>query len=296
MNLSLEPIWPWPLVIALGAGLAALVVVSYRAQADRLPARLRRRTVLGFKLAAVAALIFAMFRPAVQFAETTESTAQIVLLGDVSRSMNTADGGAGGQTRFQVEREEIGRMEEALKKLGPRVEVRRFDFSQGLSPFSKDATEGTGDQTAIGQTLLDLLKETQDRRTLAVVLWSDGAQRAMPPNDADPLTAAQQLAEAQAPIYARGIGAASISEAALDLAVEDLLVDPVVFENKLVPVKVRLRAAGAKDRAVTVRVLVEERHAFGLESKQELVPASGAAACPAHLGREVGERQGVSTD
>lgn len=281
MSLSLEPIWPWPLVIILAAALAALVAVSYRSQADRLPSLGRRRTVLGLKLAAVLVLLFAMFRPAVQFAETTENTAQILLLRDVSRSMNTPDG-PGGKSRFQVEQDEFRRLEDVLAKLGSRVEVRKFDFSRGLAPFSAQATEGTGEQTAIGQTLLDVLKETQDRRTLAILMASDGAHRAMPPNDADPLSAAQQLAEIPAPVYPIGIGASAISEAALDLALEDLLVDPVVFQNKLVPVKVRLRAAGAKGRTATVRVLVEKSRAFGLDPKNgkfhsnsELVPAGG---------------------
>lgn len=275
MNITLEPIWSWPLLLLLGGGLITLVVISYRAQEDRLPSRKKRATVLGFKLAAVAALLFAMFRPAVQFAETTENLAQILLVRDLSRSMNTADGPA-GKTRWEAMQDDWKRTETLLGKLGPRVEIRKFDFSTGLTSYSPEAAAGDGDQTAIGQTLADLVKETQDRRILAVLLWTDGAQRALPPNDIDPITAAQQLAEAQAPVYPIGYGASAISEAALDLAVEDLLVDPVVFENKLVPIKVRLRAAGAKGKSARVRVLVEQQHPFGLPTGQELIPAGAS--------------------
>lgn len=270
MNLSLEPIWSWPLVILTAIGLGALVVVSYRAQADRLPLVRRRRIVLCCKLAAVIMLLFAMLRPAVQFAETTENTAYILLVRDVSRSMTTADGPA-GETRFQAETHDMQQMAAAFDKLKPKIEVRQFDFARGLIPHDPAATEPSGEQSAIGQTLLDLLKETQDRNTLAVVLLSDGAQRAITPNDADPLAAAQSLAEAQVQLYTSVYGAAAVSQAALDLAVEDLLIDPVVFENKLVPISVRLRAAGAKDRKVTVRVLVENRQ--GILESGELVPA-----------------------
>jgi len=272
MNLSLEPVWSWLLVIPLALGLVALVVISYRAQADRLPSARRRNLVLGCKLGAVAMLVLAMLRPAVQFAETTENTAQILLVNDASRSMTTADGPA-GQTRFQAARRDLDAMATAFDQLKPRVEVRKFEFSRGLAPFDAAAVEPAGEQSAIGQTLVDLLKETQDRNTLAVVLFSDGAPRALPPNDIDPLTAAQSLAEAQVPVYTSVYGASAVTEAALDLAVEDLLVDPVVFEGKLVPLRVRLRAAGAKDRQVTVRVLIESRQNLGSQQARELSPA-----------------------
>ncbi|MFO0917041.1 MAG: glutamine amidotransferase [Planctomycetaceae bacterium] len=275
MSLTLEPIWSWPFLLLLGAGLAALVVVSYRGQRDRLPNQRRRAVVLGFKLAALAALLFAMFRPAIQYAETTENLSQILLVRDLSRSMNTADG-PGGKTRWEAMQEDWKRTEPLLEKLGPRVEIRKFDFAAELSPYSTEATAGDGDQTAIGQTLSDLAKAAEDRRTLAILLWTDGAQRALPPHDIDPLIAAEQLAEAQAPVYPIGYGASAISQAALDLAVEDLSVDPVVFENKQVPIRVRLRAAGAKGKTATVRILVEPQHAFGLNTSQDLIPATAA--------------------
>lgn len=271
MSVSLEPIWAWPLVLLLGLGLFVLVVWSYRAQADRLPSSRRRTIVLSLKLAAVLVLLLAMFRPAIQFAETTEATAQILLIADPSRSMNIADG-PNGKTRWQAAREDFARLEPELSKLGPRVEIRKFEFSKGLQPFNAEAVEGDGEQSAIGQMLLDVLKETEQRRTLAVLLLTDGAHRALPPNDIDPLSAAQQVAEAQIPIYPVVYGASSLSEAAIDLAVEDLLVDPVVFENKLVPLKVRLRAAGAKGRKATLRVLVEDRKGFIPQQEHELLP------------------------
>lgn len=272
MNLSLEPIYAWPLVILLAAGLMALVVISYRSQSDRLPSTRRRMTVLGLKIAAVLVLLFAMFRPSIQFAETTENVAQILLLEDLSRSGNIADG-PGGKTRRQAEREDLLRLESSLSKLGPRVEIRKYGFSRGLTPFAAEATEGDGEQTAIGQTLADVLKETEDRRTLAVLMFTDGSHRALPPHDLDPLSAAQQMAEAQIPVYGIVYGATAISEAAIDLSVEDLLVDPVVFQNKVVPLKVRLRAAGAKGRKATVRVLVEDRKGFGAQQSGEMHPA-----------------------
>ncbi len=275
MNLALEPIWSWPLVVLLGAGMLALVVVSYRVQWDRLPSAFRRRMLLGLKVAAVLVLLFAMFRPSVQFAETTENVAQILLLADVSRSGTITDA-PNGESRWKAERNDLARLETELAKLGSRVEVRKFDFARGLTAFNPEATEPDGEQTAIGQALADVLKESQDRRTMAVFLFTDGAQRALPPNDVDPLSSAQQLAESQIPVYPVVYGTTSISEAAVDLVVEDLLVDPVVFQNKLVPLKVRLRAAGAKGRKVTVRVLVEGRKEFGKSQSSDLVPAPPA--------------------
>ena len=271
MSLSIEPIWSWPLVVLTSVGLTVLVWTTYRTQLKAVPAG-TARMLLGLRLLAVVLLILAMFRPAVQKTETDETPVQLLVLADVSRSMNTADM-PNKKTRFQAIRADLERLEPRWKEFGKQVEVRQFDFGRELSPFDATLTEAAGEQTAFGKVFDEVLREVRDRRTLGVLLLTDGAYRAMPPFDADPFSAARKLAEAQVTVYPVGYGASSISTAALDLAVEDLVIPEVVFEKNRVPVKAKLRAVGAAGKKVRVRILVEDRGRKPAGESGELKPA-----------------------
>jgi hypothetical protein len=274
MELTIEPVWSWPAVALVAAGLAALVVVTYRWQATVLPAG-RRRLLLGLKLAAVVALLFAMLRPAWQSTETDENSSQFLVAVDVSRSMNTADAGA-GQTRLQAVWHDLEKRSSLWAAFAESVTVRQFEFDRELRPLREKRGPGDGDQTAIGHCLDELLREVRQQRTLGVLFLSDGAQRAVPPVDLDPLQAARKLAAEQTPIYPVGYGTTALSSSTTDLAVQDLLVDPVVFAKKLVPIKIQLRATGASGKTARLRVLQEDRTERGPGQSGELKPAAVA--------------------
>jgi uncharacterized membrane protein len=270
MPLFFEPIWAWPLVILTSVGLFVLVVVTYRSQLKRLPQG-QARLLLALRLLSVALLTFAMLRPAIQKSDTDDNTVQLLILSDVSRSMNTNDM-TGGTSRFAAVRADLARYEPKWKELGKQVEVRQFDFARDLVAYDPSLTEGTGDQTAFGNVFDNVLQETRDHRSLGLIVLTDGAQRAVPPFDADPLTAARKLGDSQIPVYAVIYGT-SLLRATLDLAIEDLRVDPIVFEKKLVPVSCKLRALGANGRKVRVRVLVEDRSGKRMSESGEFKPA-----------------------
>lgn len=257
MQFFVEPIWSWPLVILTSVGLFVLVLVTYQAQLKRLPTR-TGRLLLTLRLLTVVVLIFAMFRPALQKSDIDDNPVQLLIFSDVSRSMNTTDM-PGGVSRFKAMRADLAKYEPKWKELGKQVEVRQFDFGRNLTAYDPALQEGTGDQTAYGQVLDDYLREPHDHRSLGLILLTDGAYRALPPFDADPLSAARKLGDLQIPIYAVGYGASSLKTASLDLAVEDVRVDAVVFEKKLVPINCKVRAVGANGKKIRVRVLLEDR-------------------------------------
>jgi hypothetical protein len=271
MELTLSPLWSWSVVVLAAAALFALVWIAYRQQARTLSPG-RRRVLLSIKLAALAVLTFALFRPSVQFSETDDNTVQLLIAYDVSRSMNTADV-AGGRTRFEASRLDVQRFSDRWAALGKRIEIRKFEFDRELRPWREDLKEGDGDQTALGQAFDDLAREARQKRTVAILLPTDGAQRALAPHDLDPLLGARKLAEVQAPVYPVGYGATSLSTTTADLALRDLLVNSVVFEKKQVPLKVQLHARGARGRKAQLRVLVEERGQKPLGESGPLVPA-----------------------
>ncbi|WP_397568549.1 hypothetical protein [Schlesneria sp. T3-172] len=271
MQVFFEPIWSWPLVILTSLGLVVLVYVTYQAQLKRLPRR-QAQLLLTLRMLAVLVLTFAIFRPAIQTSDTDDNPVQLLILADTSRSMNTSDM-PGGTSRFSAVRADLSRYEAKWKELGNQVTVRQFDFDRGLAPHNPAATEGTGDQTAFGAVLEDVIRETRDHRSLGLLLLTDGAQRAIPPYDADPLTAARKLGDSQVPIYAVVYGTSSLSTASLDLAVEDLRIDPIVFEKKLVPISCKVRAMGARGKKIRVRVLLEDRTGKRMNESGEFKPA-----------------------
>ena len=271
MQFFVEPIWSWLLVILTSLGLFVLVVATYRVQLKRLPPR-PARLLLALRLMAVVVLTFAMFRPAIQKSDTDDNPVQLLILSDVSRSMNTTDM-PGGMTRFKAVRADLAKYEPKWKDLGKQVEVRQFDFARDLTDYNPALAEGAGDQTAFGKVFDDLLRESRDHRTLGLILLTDGAYRAVPPFDIDPLTAARKLGDNQIPIYAVGYGASSLKQASLDLAVEDVRVDPIVFEKKLIPITCKIRAVGANGKKIRVRVLLEDRSGKRMNESGELKPA-----------------------
>lgn len=257
MKLLVDPIWPWPVAVLTILALLALVRWTYPPRVAHLPLR-TRRTLIGLRYAAVVLLAAAMFRPAVQFSETDQQTAALLILADSSRSMKTPDG-PGGTTRRQTLLKTLADAEPQLQTFGQLVEVRYYDFGRELKAVAAPGPDAEGDQTAIGAVLDALLKETQQQRVVGVVLLSDGAQRAVSPYDADPRMVARRYGELRVPVYTVRFGGSGVTGTTLDVAVEDLLVSPVVFEKKLVPVSAKVRVRGEVGQKVTVRLLVEDR-------------------------------------
>lgn len=275
---NFDPIYPWPITAAFAAALFAMAWLASRVDARRLTL-FRARTLFVIRVLAALTLLFSIVRPALRYEETSDETVQILIARDASRSMNTADGPSGA-TRWQSLHEDLSKLTPKWESAAEKLNVRQFAFDvtareANLPESLTSLTPAEGQQTAMGALLETMGRETEKRRTVAVLLLGDGAQRALPPNDRDPLLAAQSLGEKQIPVYTIGYGAATREALGLDLAVEDLVIDPVVFERKTVPISVRLRGSGARGRRVKLRVLLEDRTGLTFGQSGEMVPATG---------------------
>ena len=131
--------------------------------------------------------------------------------------------------------------------------------------------EPTGDRTALAAVLAGWCGP--DPPPSRVLLISDGSQRDLPPSDLPPSAAA---ATAGGGGHPGDRGAAGLRRRGcrpgLDLSVEDLRVDPVVFEKKRVPVSGVVRIDGGAGREFSVRLLTESPPARGPGDEVELVP------------------------
>lgn len=278
-KLILEPIWWWPLVAAAILVVLTTILTTYRSRLEHLPPR-SRRLLLGLRLAAAAFLVLAMLRPAIQLRESDRKTPVLAVIADATRSMSTPDG-PGGVTRREAILRTVDECKPQLEEIQEDVEIRYYDFAEELTPVENLTEQTDGRQTAIGAALDSLLEENRDDRLVAAVLLSDGAQRAVPPFDADPRAKARLLGQQRVPVYTIPFGGSGLSGTAFDLAAEDLLVDPLVFEKKTVPVSAKVRVLGAAGRALTVRLLVEDRTGKKRgEAGEMVVPPAGKNANP----------------
>ena len=286
MSLALNPAWSPALTLLCGAGLVGLVLWTYPSRVRHLSPGVRR-TLIGLRLAAALLLVLALLRPEVRREDTETERPAILLLGDVSRSMTVQDG-PGGASRFELLRSVLAASGPALAALGEELDISfaTFDAARNpppeppgggepsADPLAMLPEEPIGERTALGAVLAALSRSDVDLST--VVLFTDGAQRALPPDDADPRGAAKLLAEAGVRVVSVPFGSDGMLTAGLDLSVEDLRVDPVVFEKKRVPVSAVVRILGGAGREFTVRLLTESPPARGPGDEAELVPVDAA--------------------
>ncbi|MFH5805944.1 glutamine amidotransferase [Alienimonas sp. DA493] len=285
MTLALNPAWSLPLTLLCGAALVGLVLWTYPPRVRHLSPGVRR-TLLGLRLAAAVLLTVALLRPELRREETETERPAILVLADVSRSMTIADG-PGGASRFESMRSVLAAAAPALAELGEDLEVFVATFDAARNPPPEEAEgaggageapdplsvlpeEPSGDRTALGAVLGELVRSDADLSS--VVLLTDAAQRALPPDDADPRAAGALLAESGVRVYGVPFGSDGAVTAGFDLSVEDLRVDPVVFEKKRVPVSGVVRIVGGAGREFTVRLLTESPPARGPGDETELVP------------------------
>ena len=77
----------------------------------------------------------------------------------------------------------------------------------------------------------DALERESSGRVLAMLLMSDGAQRAVAPRDLPPQVAVRLLAAENVPLYTFTFGKSGGSERA-DLAIGDLVINETIFTER----------------------------------------------------------------
>lgn len=279
MKLVVEPIWTWPSVILAILALLVIVLVTYPPRVRHLPA-FPRRFLIGLRLAAALTLSFGMLRPELQSTTTDKKSISLLLAADASRSMGTRDA-PGSVSRRAALLKTLDDAQPEIEALQLDLELLKFDFDSEVHEVTEFTATADGNETAIGAALDEMAKRSRTDRLAGIVLLSDGAQRSNPPRDVDPRAIARRLGELQIPVYTVGFGTSELSTSTLDLAVDEMLVDPLAFEKKSVPVTARVRLLGAANRAVTVRLLVEDLTGKKLGESGELkVPPASRNAVP----------------
>ncbi len=257
MSVHFEPVWSWTLTLIACAAMLGVLSLAY-------PRRIRhlssgwRSLLVGLRLAIVLLICLVLLRPVAVFESDDKSEAILYVLLDSSRSMTTEDIPGGG-TRRQALLKTLESADPNLKALAEKAEIRFRDFADVLKTVETPVDTADGPMTAIGKILGTTSEEIGLSRVPAIIMLSDGRQAASGALDIDPVQIARQYGRLQRPIYTVGFGSTEASDSSLDLALDDLDLSREVFQGNVVPIRVRLRSAGAQGQSVRVRVFVENR-------------------------------------
>ena len=259
-RLSLYPVFDSYLLVAVVALLLA-GLMWFGPSREKIGRR--HRVMLALLRAAVIALVvLAMLRPTLIYTQTKKQAATLVVLADQSRSMSVPDA-VGNKTRWEALRDALADAAPALAKLQRDFELKAYTFDAEVHEAGAEGgkielpEKPEGQQTAIGAALEDVLRREAGKRLLGVVLLSDGAQRAYAPRDLPPQTAAARLKHLGYPLFTFPFGQSRGLGEAQDVAVKDLIVNPIVFVKNELTISGQVRVDGYVNVDIPVRVLFE---------------------------------------
>jgi uncharacterized membrane protein len=238
------------------------------------------------RLLAVVLVLLAMLRPTLKYTQTRTVETTLVVLVDGSRSMQVVDSLA-GTSRWQSLRQLLGDASSDFARLGEHAKVKFVEFTRTTRPLATDAAvptladEPTGDESAIGAALADVLDS--DERLLGVVLLSDGAQRGVAPRDAAPQIVARQLAAERVPLYTFTFGQPGGSDRA-DLAIDDLVIGDTLFAGAPARASGQLRSEGYLNQGVQVQLMWEDNQGqMAAVAATQVTPLESSARIPLSL-------------
>jgi hypothetical protein len=283
-EIRLQPVVSLPIVVLVAAILLGLLLVRPRHVQLR---RWQWVALVGLRLAVVLLMFVALLRPSLIYTKVEPVPASIVMLVDTSRSMQVADS-LGDKPRWEAVKRLLRSAADDLAKISKRVDIAAYTFDRDSRKLPiKDgkislASAADGDESAIGTAMSAALDQEANRRVLATLLLSDGAQRALAPRDLPPQVAARRLVAENIPLYTFTFGKPGGRERA-DLALDDLVTNETIFTEMPTEVRAQLTASGYANQIVKVQLLWESKDGMEVVDTAEVDTGTEGGAAPVAL-------------
>ena len=260
---------PWPMIIIGVVGVALVVppLLGYARISGPL-SRADRAILATLRLAALAIVLFCLFRPILVLATVVPQENFLGILIDDSRSMQIADDGDRPRSDFIFER--FGpEGSELLTGLSERFKLRFFRFSESAERLASVADlTFSGHQTKVGRALDRARSELASVPLAGLVLVTDGAD-----NSETPLTESiLQLRARGVPVHTVGLGLERFDR---DIEITRVQTPRVVLEGASVAVDVMLVQSGFSGQ--TVRLNAEDGGRI-VSSQEVRLPDEGEVA------------------
>jgi hypothetical protein len=256
---TLEPILDSYLIVGLlTLGLAALLLLG---PTFGNLTRSRRWALVSMRVVVILLLLVAMLRPARISTTSRPQSAVLLMLLDVSRSMQLPHA-SGGKSRWEAQQEVLQQAESELQTLAEDMQIKVYGYDQQLHPV--ELTQGRielpdnpdGGQTDIGSTLDEAVRRELGQRLAGVILLGDGAQTAFAPR-VEVQEAGRTLARLDCPLFSVAFGPSGDVAESRDVAIENLPEQYTVFVKNELPVRGQLRVRGYVNQEIPVQLLVE---------------------------------------
>ncbi len=143
----------------------------------------RRLTLVALRGITAFLLIVAMLRPTLVTTEIHKLPASLLVLADSSRSMSIADS-LDNKSRWSALGETLASAQDQFAELAASWDLKFYQFAAEIEEVKlvdgivQLPEEATGDQTALGAAIADVLERESQQRVVAMLVLGDGAQRA----------------------------------------------------------------------------------------------------------------------
>jgi uncharacterized membrane protein len=250
----------WPLVGVVAAfAIGALLIAAFAWRQRHTLSAQRLASLCGLQSAMLALALLALSQPALLVSSLAGGENTLAVLLDDSASMSFQDGGS---TRLAQARKVLA--SPALARLARRYRLRDYVFAGQAQPVDGyGLIPSPGERTAIGTSVLQVLRELHTSALGAVLLISDGSDSA----GAIPDATLDQIAAYGVPVHTIGIGRERMPE---DLELEDVLLPARALPGTTVAARVSIRHDGPG----TTRLNVYDGNQF-LASREVRLPAEG---------------------
>jgi len=259
--LSAEPVFDSYLAVALIAlGLVLLLFVAPRF--GRLNIK-RKFMLTALRIVVIVLIVLALLRPTFIITVRTPRSSVLVLLLDLSRSMELPSG-EGKLSRWQAQQAALKRAEGSLADLSEEMDIRVYGYDEALHPLDLNGSrlqlpeKPTGQQTDIGTSLAEALRPEQGKRLAAVIMSGDGAQTAFEPRIEVPEAGRKVRDDFAAPLYTVTFGPASDATQARDIAIDRLDEEFTVFVKNEVTITGLVRVRGYVKQDIPVELTIED--------------------------------------
>ncbi|MGI9427043.1 MAG: glutamine amidotransferase [Bythopirellula sp.] len=255
---NIDPVGgPW-----FASAVALLLILALLiGPAGRRLSRQQRTVLVVLRAATALLLLFAMWRPTLVATETRKLPGSLIVMVDSSRSMQITDS-LRNASRWNAVKSVIDSAKDQFAELAESWDLKFYQFNEMSQAvkltdgFPELPDQADGPQTAIGSALEDVLDREAEQRIVAVLLMSDGAQRAFAPRDVPPQMVVRRLAVDEIPLYTFTFGQPALGLQS-DLRVDDLLVNDTVFAETPITVRAMLGADGYANQTFKAQLLWE---------------------------------------
>jgi uncharacterized membrane protein len=257
--------WGSFVAAAIVAVIASVAVMTYRRVRVNEGRRRDRIVLTSLRIAALAIVLFCLFRPTLVVRAAVPQQNVVAVLIDCSRSMLIPD--LDGKPRADYIRSQFGEPGSPLmKSLSDRFLVRFFCFSS-VATRTQDVKglTFTGPQTRLGAALDGVREELAGLPVAGIVLLSDGADTSEDAIDTTLLGIKSQ----KIPVFAVGVGSEKLPR---DIQVDRVSTPHEVLKNAALFVDVVVRHSGFGGQ--TVSVDVEDQGAI-VGTQQVQLPSDG---------------------